>query len=138
MNLNQFVGRSQLSVMKSACRGEEGAYFKKMIADLQQTIATMPATYETDGQGDNALPALHYFNPSSDWYIIEKDAGSPEDETPGVQHQAFGFTCLNGDHENAELGYISIQELIENGVELDLYYKHQTLKEIKNRFKRAA
>ncbi len=131
MNLNNFIGKSQLSVMKSACRGEEGQYFRDMIAILKKTISTMPKTYETDGQGDKVTATLHYFRGGSDWYITERDAGSPDDVCPGMQHQAFGFACLNGDLENAALGYISIQELIENGVELDLYYTPKTISDIK-------
>lgn len=130
-NLNHFIGRDQLSVMKSACRGEEGQYFRDMIATLKKTISAMPQTYQTDGQGDEAVVALHYFKGGCDWYITERDAGAPDDVCPGVQHQAFGFACLNGDSENAALGYISIQELIENGVELDLYYKPETIGDIK-------
>ena len=132
MELNHFIGKNQLSVMKSACKGEEGQYFRDMIEKLKTQISAMPKTYETDEQGDNAIAMLHYFNGGSDWYIIEKDAGSPDDEIRG-QSQAFGFTCLNGDTLNAELGYINIQELIENGVELDLYYKPETLRTIKNK-----
>lgn len=132
MNLNQFIGKSQLAVISRLARqGEEREYFKKMVLELKQTIETMPKSYETDGQGNEAIATLHYFNSSSNWYITERDAGSPDDEEQGVQMQAFGYACLNGDIENAELGYISIQELIENGVELDLYYKPQTIRSIK-------
>ncbi len=124
--------------MKRNCRGEEGEYFKAMIETLKEKLAVMPKSYETDGQGDGAIAVLHYFNGGSDWYIIEKDAGCSEDEVPGTQHQAFGFACLDGDYEMAELGYISIQKLIENGVELDLYYKPQTIGQIKAIFEKAA
>ena len=132
MNLNQFIGKDQLAVLRHNCRGEEGEFFKKLLAELKATIAGMPVTYETDGQGDKAKAILHYFTRQSDWWITERDAGSPDDEVPGIQSQAFGFACLNGDYEMAELGYISIQELIEHGVELDLYYKPQTIGEIKS------
>jgi len=134
MELNQFIGISQLSAMRSNCRGEEGEYFKKMIKKLKDQITTMPKTYETDGQGDEAMATLHYFNGGSDWYIIEKDAGSPDDEVQGIQAQAFGFACLNGDIQNAELGYISIEELIKYGVELDLYYTPEKIGKIKAKF----
>jgi len=138
LNLNQFIGCDQLSVMRSACRGEEGQYFRDMIAKLKVAIATIPKTYETEGQGDEAIATLHYFLGGSDWYIIERDAGSHDDEVQGIQAQAFGFTCLNGYTEDAELGYISIQELIENGVELDLYYEPEKIGNIKARFEKRA
>jgi len=131
MNLNQFIGHSQLLAIKSACKGEEGEYFYKKITDLKTQILAMPKTYETDGQGNEALATLHYFNSNSDWYIIEKDM---EEQ----QIQAFGFTRLNGDSQNAELGYINIEELIQYGVELDLYYTPEKIGDIKARFLKSA
>ncbi len=130
MNLKNFISKNQLSVMKLNCKGEEGEYFKTMICDLINKIEAMPKTYETDGKGNEAIATLHYFNGGSDWYILEKDM---EEE----QLQAFGFTCLNGDKQNAEIGYINIEKLIRCGVELDLYYTPETLGDIKNRFKKS-
>ncbi len=135
MTLNQFIGRNQLQVMKQNCKGEEGQFFKDLFLKLNETIRNMPKTYETDGQGNEAIATLHYFNGGSDWYIVEKDAGSVDDEVPGIQAQAFGFTCLNGDGENAELGYISIEALIKHNVEIDLYYKPEKIGDIKARFR---
>ena len=133
MNLNKFIGKNQLAVMTAACKGEEGEFFREMLLDLEDKISTMPKTYETE-DGPEPVATLHYFRGGSDWYIIEKDAGSPDDEVQGIQSQAFGFTCLNGDTQNAELGYISIDELIRNGVELDLYFVPQKIGDIKARF----
>ena len=62
----------------------------------------------SDGKGDDAVVYLHYFRGGMDWYITEKDM---EEE----QHQAFGLADLG---YGGELGYISIQELIDNGVSL--------------------
>lgn len=131
MNLNNFIGKSQLSAIKEACKGEEKEYFKTKLENLKILIETMPGTYETDGQGGDAIAYLHYFNSGSDWWITEKDAGAPDDETPGVQHQAFGLACLNGDKLNSEMGYISIEELIKYGVEIDLYWKPETINNIR-------
>ena len=129
MNLNKFIGRNQLSVMESACKGDEGEYFKTMIEGLQSKIAAMPKTFETDDQGDEAMATLHYFKGGSDWYIIEKDMADD-------QIQAYGFACLNEDAENSELGYINIEELISFGVELDLHYTPEKIRDIKARFDR--
>ena len=90
-----------------------------------ERIKAMPKTYEQDGLGDQAVAYLHYFSPAVDWYITEKDAETPEE--PG-QHQAFGLADLG---HGAELGYISIVELLENDVELDLYFKPCKLAEIR-------
>lgn len=134
LNLKHFIGSAQLSVMRSSVRGEEGEYFKVKIEEIKKLIAAMPKTYETDGQGDAAPVTLHYFLNGSDWYIIERDSGREDDEIQGIQSQAFGFACLNGDCEMAEFGYISIAELIQCGVELDLYYKPQTVRDIKIKY----
>ena len=100
-----------------------------MMEELKIKIDTMPKTYETDGMGDSAPVGLHYFKGASDWYIIEKDM-EPE------QYQTFGFAILNGDKQNAELGYISIEELIQYGVELDLNNKPETIGEVRSRTKK--
>jgi hypothetical protein len=85
----------------------------------------MPVTYATDGQGDDATVHLHYFTGGCDWYITEKDAGTPDE--PG-QRQAFGLANLG---YGGELGYISIAELIANGAELDLYWRAVPLRTVK-------
>ncbi len=60
-NLRKFIGREQSYAIRTAGKGEKGEYFKKMMTDLEQTIAKMPKSYETDGQGDEAMATLHYF-----------------------------------------------------------------------------
>ena len=42
MDLNQFIGKSQLSAMREACRGEEGAFFRAMMKELETTFDTTP------------------------------------------------------------------------------------------------
>lgn len=129
--LKYFIGQSQLSAISSAAKGEEKQFFMEKMVALAERIKAMPQSYDTDGQGANAKVFLHYFRGASDWYITEKDKGSADDENPGEQLQAFGYAILNGDKEMAEMGYISIAELIKSGVELDLYYTQQTIGEIK-------
>lgn len=133
LNLSQFINRSQLQCLRDLTKGEEGAYFVGLITELKKTIANMPATYDTDGKGDTAPVSLHYFTSSSDWYIIERDCEYD-------QQQAYGFVCLNGDFECAESGYVSIEELLQHGAELDLYWNIRTLEDVKNeyRFDKAA
>lgn len=132
MNLKQFISQPQLQVLRKACQGEEGEYFKKQILKLKSHIICMPKTYETDGQGDDVDVMLHYFKGGSDWWITERDMVLND------QVQAFGYVCLNGDTQNAELGYISITELIKYGVELDLYFEPITLREVKDKLNKQA
>ena len=77
--------------------------------------------------------AVHPRKGACDWYITERDS-DPDGEG---QIQAFGFANL-GDRECAELGYISIVELIRNGVEIDLYWQSRTLGEVKADMEAAA
>jgi len=118
--LKEFIGQNQLHMMFAGSCGEEGKFFDDKAEELGKLFETMPKTYEQDGKGDQAIAYLHYFHGGFDWYITERDM---EEE----QLQAFGLAVV---HE-AELGYISIRELIENGVELDLHWEPKTLAEIR-------
>lgn len=123
--LRPFVSRQQREVMADLSRsGEEQSFFQEKLLEFGNRVANMPKTYEQDGKGDEAVVHLHYFHGGSDWYITEKDLDG------GVE-QAFGYTILNGDTENAELGYISIAELTECGVDLDLHFEPRPLREVK-------
>ncbi len=125
--LDGFIGNSERCTLIEDMRGEEKDFFFDMIAKLGERIKTMPKTYDQDGLGDKAVVYLHYFKGGADWFITEKDAETPEE--PG-QRQAFGLADLF--HDGGELGYISIAELLKNGVELDLYWTPKTLGEAKS------
>ncbi len=124
-DLKDFIGEDQLNILSELLTGEEGDYFKEKLAEIKETIESMPGPYGTEGQGVRMKAFLHYFAGASDWYIFEKD--NVENEP---QLQAFGFACVNGDEQNAELGYINISEIIACNVELDLHYQPETLEEI--------
>ncbi len=83
----------------------------------------MPETYGQNGMGDQAVVYLHYFCNAGDFYITEKDSDPDGDG----QIQAFGLADLG----YPELGYISIQEIISAGVELDINWSPVTLEQIK-------
>jgi len=119
--LKGFMSARQLDFILEACRGEEGQFFIDKLAEMTHLIETMPKTGETENI-EEPLAYLHYFTGSFDWYISEKDK---LDE----QFQAFGVANMG----YPEYGYISITELIENGVELDLHFKPETLKVLKKR-----
>ena len=113
--LKMLTTPEQYTVITDAMMGEEGDHFVELIDHIHAMWQAMPKTYETDGQGCSALARLHYFTGGCDWWIVEKDA----DPDHAGQVQAFGIADLG---MGAELGYISIPELLENGAELDLYY----------------
>lgn len=119
--LANFITTYQRAVILTMLPSEEGEYFVNKILKLNETIDAMPEPYQTDGMGEDAIVHLHYFLGSGHWYIIEKDSSEE-------QHQAFGLADLG---YGGELGYISIQELIENEAELDMYWNPKTLKKVK-------
>ena len=123
--LRGFIGRPQARAIAECLIGEEGEHFDELLTRWGAVIRDMPVTYATDWQGDDATVHLHYFTGGCDWYITEKDAGTPDE--PG-QHQAFGLANLG---YGGELGYISIAELIANGAELDLYWQAVPLRTVK-------
>ena len=61
-----------------------------------------PALYAQDGRGYDATTYEHYFISGSDWLVTEYDP---------AEDVAFGWVCLNGDDQMAELGYFSLAEL---------------------------
>lgn len=124
--LQRFISPRQLRAVRFLMRGDERQFFVDKLTELAETIKGMPATGEQDGKGEEAIVYLHYFG-HGDWYITEKDIES-EDE-PG-QHQAFGLADLF--HDGGELGYISIVELMDAGVEMDFHFKPRTLRELRD------
>ena len=133
--LKDFLGPHQVAVLARLARsGEEREFFREKLWDLAHLVDTMPKTYDQDGKGDEAIVYLHYFaGGSANWWITEKDVGSTEDEPGTGQVQAFGYADLFGDELSAELGYISIAEILECGGELDLYFRPRTLGEVKRK-----
>jgi hypothetical protein len=130
--LRQFIAPNQLSVIGDLCRGEEKEFFFRKMVELASLIVAMPKTYEQSHLGDEAIVSLHYFKDGMDFFITEKDVGEGEADPP--QLQAFGLADLFGD--GGEMGYISIVELLENNLELDLYFTPCKLGEL--RVKRAS
>lgn len=116
--IEQFIPPYQLSVLKDK-NNEESTYFEAVLNALTDTIITMPVTYEQDGL-ENPIAHLHYFTANADVYITEKDI---EDE----QLQAYGYINLG---HGFEQGYICIQELLENGFEIDFHFNPQSLKKL--------
>ena len=120
-NLVDFISPNQLSVVRELIDSGEGSYFVDKMVALDELISNMPKTYDQDGKGDKAVAYLHYFRGGMDWYITERDM---EDE----QYQSFGTANLG---HGAELGYISIVELLENNIELDFHFEPTELGKLK-------
>jgi len=120
-----FISLGQLRTMTAGCRGEEGPYFSGKLREMAERIKNTPETYGQDGLGNEAVAHLHYFRGGMDWHITEKDS-NPDGQG---QRQAFGLANLG---YGAELGYISLPEILAAGAELDLHYTPRTLADILN------
>ena len=112
-----FIGTAQLQAIGQVCCSEGKQFMFEKLAEMARIVTTMPTTYDTDGQGQQAIAQLHYFTGGCDWYITERDQ-----ETE--QLQAFGLANLG---YGGELGYISIVEILECGAELDLHWTPKPL-----------
>ncbi|OXS89431.1 DUF2958 domain-containing protein [Pandoraea apista] len=123
--MNRWMSEAQNKAVIAGLIGEEWQFFADKMKELAGVIAAMPKTYDQDGKGDEAVAHLHYFRGAGDWYITEKDM-----EGTGTE-QAFGLADLYGD--GGELGYISIYELTEAGVELDFHFKPKTIGQIRGK-----
>lgn len=117
--LKGFISYSQLDIIEEIGRSEEKQFIFQKLEELANQVETMPKIYETDGMKDKKA-TLHYFIGGCNWWIIEKDSEAE-------QHQAYGLADLGF---GAELGYISIVELIKNGAELDLYFTPKKVSEL--------
>ncbi len=122
--IRPFLSASQIGAMAEGTRGSDGDFFLGKFLELGTLIENMPATYAQSGAGDQTVMYLHYFLGDCHWYICEKDV---ED---GVS-QASGYGMLHGDLECAEMGYVSITELITCGAQLDLHFVPATLGAVK-------
>lgn len=116
--LEPFINPGQRAALEECMRGEEKQFFFDMLCDLAARVILLPPLYAQDGAGDQATVYLHYFIGGCDWHITELDPATGE---------AFGQADIG---YGPELGYISIPELLENSVELDLYWEPKTLAEI--------
>lgn len=117
--LRHFIGISQLKAIVELSAGEEGDFFVEKMSEYARRIIAMPATYETQGE---PVAYLHYFIGGCDWYISEKDVNGSVG-----QLQAFGSANLG---YGAELGYISLPEILKAGAELDLHFSPRPLAEV--------
>lgn len=101
-----------------------------IIERVEKELASIPKTQQRDNIQKSTVYA-HYFHGATDWYITD----IAED-----RNMLFGYVILNGDTQNAEAGYISIEELTqarghefteEYGVtELDFFFEKDILENI--------
>ncbi len=80
----------------------------------EKELRAMPPLYSSESVPlQDKIVRMHFFLGGCDWYAVED---SPE------EHVFFGSAILNGDLENSEWGYFSVDELREvsvRGIEID-------------------
>lgn len=124
--INPFIPKAQLQAIGEQFL-EDGYGSIKELYEITQAIDNTPVTYAGNG-GEDAPVLLHYFSPTMDWYIFERDC-----EGDGTE-QAYGFAASQ---YNGELGYININELTADAtVNIDFYFTPKTLGEIQRRHSR--
>jgi hypothetical protein len=84
-------------------------------APTEKQLAKLPNLHATEGVPiEEKVVHMHFFIGGCDWYVVEYD---PNDRL------FFGYAILNEDYENAEWGYIPLDELVEikvpPGIEID-------------------
>ena len=133
--IRHFLPGIQARIVRQGLRGEESRGFIEILTNLKKIIDKMPATYETQKVSkQDKICQLHYFRGGMDFYIVEKDKGDPRDSgaDKGAQFQAYGFSNIG---YGFEMGYVSIQELKENNIELDFHFEPCKFSELKNKVK---
>lgn len=115
----QFMPASQAQCFIEGLRGSEHKYFEDIANKLAKAIKSAPAIYETDGQGEEVKPVLHYFYGNVDIYITELD------KTGSNQH--FGYTSLGMGY--LEAGYITLSPIFRQLplLNLDFNFKPKTI-----------
>ena len=115
---DNFINTQQLEILLNT-KNEESDYFAAISQNIGNIIEKMPLPYGTNGD-KNPTAHLHYFIGGCDWYITERDNSSEQNQAHGYANLGYGF----------EAGYISIEELLQNNVELDFHFTPQPIKNL--------
>lgn len=111
----------------SFLRGEEGEWYADKVIAVHKQYLDMPATYEQDGKGDDAIIGFHMFWGGVNIWVLERDKSG----IPNVGYdQCFGYTDLG---YGPELGYVSLVEAAAASMDIDLHWEPITVREWKKR-----
>ena len=117
----QYMPQSQAQCFIEGLMGAEHKYYEDVADKLANVIESAPSIYETDGQGEEVKPVLHYFYGNVDIYITELDRSG--------SNQHFGYTSLGLGY--LEAGYISISPIFQQLplLNLDFNFNPKTIAE---------
>ena len=99
--VQQILPLNQVKFLQELDKSSEKE-FTYLLGNLEKQLQEIPSRSKVPIE--KAMIHAHYFMGGSDWYVIEWDK---------KDNIFFGFVVLNGDLQNAELGYFSFAELDE-------------------------
>jgi hypothetical protein len=99
--VQQILPLNQVKFLKELDKSSEKE-LTYLLENLEKQLQEIPTRSKVPI--DKAIIHAHYFMGGSDWYVIEWDR---------KDNMFFGFAVLNGDLQNAELGYFTFAELDE-------------------------
>ncbi len=94
---------------------------RKQVKAIYDKLDSMPKTYDLDGVWPKPVGAK-LFNSNLTAYIVEADRGAESDEEYGLHPQAYGYMENLSHPDCSEWGYICVEELVELGFEMDLFF----------------
>lgn len=104
-NARALLPKEQYHVVLGYTQGEEGEHFKNIIKEISSKAEAIKGKREILTEDEKHPLAFKYTIGTSSFYFSEWDG---EDEL-------FGYAVLNGDTQNSEWGYTSLEELKNAG-----------------------
>lgn len=130
--LKQFISREQIFVLMSGLSPLERMAYSDRLINLATIInEDMPINDNTMPTSNDNTIYLHYFINGADWYVIEKDANV---DGKG-QIQAYGLVDFG---EGLQETFISIKQMFEFHVQLDLAFQPRSVSELQENLKEIA
>jgi hypothetical protein len=116
-NLKKILPLFQLGFLKEA----DGADYNSTLQKLEEQINSIPELYkQSDLDKSDQVVYAHYFNPGSDWYVLEWDR---------EKNLFFGY--ITHRHQDAELAFFSFEDLDKDRrINLDFNWDIRSLAEI--------
>ncbi|AXG68202.1 hypothetical protein KORDIASMS9_00392 [Kordia sp. SMS9] len=111
---------------KKALVQMDNSEFDKIITKVEKQLEEIPKKSQGESIEKSSVHA-HYYHGNTDWYIVD---------IVEENNLLFGYIILNGNTQDAEAGYFSIDELTEERnarigfIELDFHFKKDTLENI--------
>ena len=120
----KFMPKSQAIFFIKGLRGSESSYFNEVAKKISEVIEKAPAIYETDGEGEEVKPIIHYFYGNVDIYITEVDKYSREH---------FGYTDIG---YGLEAGYVNLEYIFKSLplINLDFNFVPETISKYRRKY----